>query len=75
MANATKVAVGDIVRYRKANGRWISAYVTAVTSQTAVKLAVRNNTGTKIALNGGADVTKATNNIYQLATTNVWKRY
>jgi hypothetical protein len=73
--NAQKVAVGDAVRYRKANGRWTSAVVTAVTSQTAVKLAIRDNTGTKVALNGGADVTRAANNISLLGTTNVWKRY
>jgi hypothetical protein len=73
--NATKVAVGDVVRYRKANGRWILATVTAVTSQTAVKLAVKDSTGTKVALNSNLDVTKAANNIHQLATTNVWKRY
>jgi hypothetical protein len=75
MANATKVSLGDVVHYRKTDGRWIPAYVTAVTSQTAVKLAVRNNVGTKVALNGGADVNKAVNNIRDLATTNVWKRY
>lgn len=75
MANAQRVRVGDLVRYRKASGRWTSAKVTAVTSQTAVKLAIRNPNGSLTALNGGADVNRAAVNNYQLPATNVWKQY
>lgn len=92
MPNAQVVAVGDRVRYRKANGSWIPAVVTAVTSQTAVKLAAKRSLtdpnyaasplsaaagspGRMTQLNANADVTRAANNIHQLATTNVWKRY
>lgn len=73
MANAQKVKLGDLVRYRKADGRWTAAKVTAVTSQTAVKLAIVNPNGTRTALNGGADITRAATNIHLLGTTNVWK--
>lgn len=75
MAQAQRVRVGDLVRYRKADGRWTAAKVTAVTSQTAVKLAIVNPNGSRTALNGGTDVTRAPVNVYQLATTNVWKVY
>lgn len=73
MANAQKVKVGDLVRYRKASGSWTAAKVVAVTSQTAVKLSIRKSDGTFQALNGGADINRAANNISLLATTNVWK--
>ena len=75
MVNAQKVKVGDLVRYRKTDGRWTAAKVTAVTSQTAVKLAIVNPNGTRTALNAGADVARAPINVYQLGTTNVWKVY
>lgn len=43
MPNPYRVKVGDSVRYRSADGRFRPASVTAVTSQTAVKLALRRS--------------------------------
>jgi|GEM_PF-5844432 len=44
MANATRLRVGRTVSYRSADGRWRPARVIAVTSQTAVRLAMPRHT-------------------------------
>jgi len=40
MANAYRLRLGRYVRYRMASGKWVHAAVIAVTSQTAVRLAI-----------------------------------
>lgn len=40
MANAYRLRLGRYVRYRTASGKWMHAQVIAVTSQTAIRLAV-----------------------------------
>jgi hypothetical protein len=85
MANAVRLRVGRWVSYKTAAGKWIPAVITAITSQTAVKLAAPRSTadanyansplvgtpGQMVALNGGLDVNKQTAH----GQTNVWKPY
>lgn len=40
MPNATRIAAGDTVMYRKSTGTWIPAVVTSVVSQTSAVLAI-----------------------------------
>jgi hypothetical protein len=74
--NAYQLYVGRPVSYLdntrpsgSVRARWTAAYITAITSQTAVKL---KYTGTNVAINGGADVAKATR---AAGEVNVWRPY
>lgn len=74
--NAYQLYVGRPVSYLdntrpsgSPKARWTAAYVSAITSQTAVKL---KYTGTNTAINSGADVLKATR---APGEVNVWKPY
>lgn len=44
MVNAVKLTIGRTVWYRTASGKWLLARITAITSQTALKLAVPRHT-------------------------------
>jgi hypothetical protein len=74
--NAYQLYVGRPVSYldnTRPSGsvrpRWTGAYISAITSQTAVKL---KYTSTNAAINGGADVNKATR---AAGEVNVWRPY
>lgn len=88
MANTYRVAVGKSVRYRTAAGKFIRAKVMAVTSQTAVKLAVPRHTSdafyatTPLSAAAGvaAQMTQLNSNLDVAKMTahnqtNVWKAY
>jgi hypothetical protein len=76
VANAYQLYVGRPVAYldnTRPSGtpvlKWTAAVITAITSQTLVKLRYTN---TAVAINGGADVSKYTRASGQ---TNVWRPY
>jgi hypothetical protein len=76
MANAYQLYVGRPVSYLdntrpagNVRARWTAAIITAITSQTAVKL---KYSGTSTAINSNIDVNKYTRAAGQV---NVWKPY
>jgi hypothetical protein len=88
MANAYRLRLGRYVRYRTASGKWIHAAVIAVTSQTAIRLAVprylngpnyANSPLTAAAgVNGQMTQLNANNDVNKMTAetqTNVWKPY
>jgi hypothetical protein len=90
MPNAYRVRVGDHVHYRLASGLWVPAVVTAVTSQTAVKLARPRHTSDpnyattplSAAIGAAGQMTQVNTNLNvnryspsSPAATNVWRRY
>jgi hypothetical protein len=64
------IVVGSRVSYLSAAGRWKSAVVTTVSSQTSLILAIVLANRTRSALNGGVAVAKRTTG----TQTNVWRK-
>lgn len=88
MANAYRLRLGRYVRYRTASGKWVHAAVIAVTSQTAVRLAIPraesgpNYAGTPLTAAGGAsgqmtqlNANADVNKMTVATQTNVWLPY
>lgn len=72
MANAYKIVVGDMVDYMSTPARgWRVAKVTAVTSQTSLTLAWKNQDGTVTSI--GATIPKWNRAVPR--ASNVWRPY
>jgi len=69
MANAWRIEAGDVVHYKRADGRWCFAKCIVVTDQSHTTLAIVNSDGSRTALNAGGAVAKRTAS----GQTNVWR--
>jgi hypothetical protein len=70
--NAYRLRTGQMVSYLAASPvRWRSAKITAITDVNNVVLAIVEDDGTRVALNGGVAVARRTG----ANQTNVWRPY